>query len=108
MLTVLEWLGAFGGAMGALLLAFNCRWSGYGFVLFLGSNAAWFSYGLLTQTYSMVAMQVVCTVTSLIGLWRWLIQPRRAGLLQEGADMLPDRVIYLAGQQMRLEGVRHG
>lgn len=34
-LGVLEWIGAIGGApCGALLLAFNNRWSGYGFVLF--------------------------------------------------------------------------
>ena len=76
MLSLLEWVGAFGGAAGALLLAFNNRWSGYGFVLFLLSNAAWIAFGLMTQTYGLISMQVVCTGTSLLGVWRWLVQPR--------------------------------
>lgn len=96
MLTALEWLGAIGGASGALLLAFNCRWSGYGFVLFLGSNAAWLTYGMLTDTYGMVAMQVVCTFTSLIGVWRWLIQPRKVASYRDDSDMLPSEVIFQA------------
>ncbi|WP_284155516.1 hypothetical protein [Sulfuricystis multivorans] len=75
-LGMLEWIGAIGGAAGALLLALNNRWSGYGFVLFLVSNAAWIAYGLMTHTFGMVAMQIVFTGTSLLGVWRWLVLPR--------------------------------
>lgn len=75
-LGMLEWTGAIGGAAGALLLAFNNRWSGYGCVLFLGSNAAWITYGLMTQTFGLVTMQIICTGTSLLGVWRWLVLPR--------------------------------
>ena len=96
MLTILEWAGAIGGALGALLLAFKCRWSGYGFVLFICSNAAWLTYGMLTDTYGMVAMQVVCTCTSLIGIWRWLIRPRKAASYRVDSDMLPSEVIFQA------------
>ena len=71
-----EWAGAIGGAAGALLLACNNRHSGYGFVLFLASNLAWIIYGLMTHTYGIVLMQIVCTGTSLLGVWRWLVQPR--------------------------------
>ena len=74
-LGVLEWVGAIGGGAGALLLAFNNRWSGYGFVLFLASNAAWMTYGVMTHTFGMVTMQIVCTGTSLLGIWRWLVKP---------------------------------
>lgn len=77
MLQTLEWIGAAAGATGALLLAMNCRWSGYGFVLFLLSNAGWMAYGLLTQTFGLVFMQFVCTGTSLFGIYRWLVVPRR-------------------------------
>ena len=76
LLTVLEWGGAVGGAAGALLLACNNRWSGYGFVLFLLSNFAWIAYGLLAAQKGIVFMQVVCTGTTLVGIWRWLIEPR--------------------------------
>lgn len=76
MLTVLEWTGAAMGASGALLLAFNNRWSGYGFVLFLASNVAWIAYGVLSSAYGLVSMQIVCTGTSLLGVWRWLVMPR--------------------------------
>lgn len=109
MLTLLEWAGAIGGASGALLLAFKCRWSGYGFVLFLVSNAAWFSYGLLTETYGMVTMQIVCTGTSLFGVWRWIIEPRRAVAYREQSNMLPDEVIYLASRERpAIQGGRNG
>ena len=79
-LGMLEWIGAVGGAAGALLLAFNNRWSGYGFVLFLVSNAAWMTYGVMTHTFGMVTMQIVCTGTSLLGVWRWLVLPRLTGV----------------------------
>jgi len=74
-LSLLEWIGAIGGAAGALLLAFNNRWSGYGFVLFLVSNAAWMTYGVKTNNLGLVTMQIVCTGTSLLGVWRWLVCP---------------------------------
>ena len=90
-LGVLEWIGAIGGGAGALLLAFNNRWSGYGFVLFLASNAAWMSYGLMTHTFGMVTMQIVCTGTSLLGIWRWLVKPRlgRSRRYRDDLNMLP-------------------
>lgn len=90
-LGVLEWVGAIGGGAGALLLAFNNRWSGYGFVLFLASNAAWMTYGVMTHTFGMVTMQIVCTGTSLLGIWRWLVKPRlgRSRRYREDLNMLP-------------------
>lgn len=69
----LEWTGAVCGLAGSLLIALKTRYSGWGFVLFLASNMAWLAFGLLTQTYGMVAMQVGFTVTSLIGIRCWLM-----------------------------------
>jgi nicotinamide riboside transporter PnuC len=77
LLSLLEWIGAIGGAAGSLLLAFNTRHSGYGFILYLISSAGWIAYALLTDTYSMLAMQVVCTGTASLGIWRWLVVPSR-------------------------------
>lgn len=108
LLTILEWAGAITGAGGALLLAFNNRWSGYGFVLFLLSNACWFAFGWATERYSMMFMQVVCTGTTAVGIWNWLVRPRLASKVMEGDEMLPDRVILLAGRDAVLNGARHG
>jgi hypothetical protein len=75
----LEWFGCFLGVSGAALLALNNRWSGYGFVLFLASNAAWIGFGLLTSANGLVTMQVVFSLTSAVGIWQWLIKPRLKG-----------------------------
>ena len=102
-LSLLEWIGAIGGAAGALLLAFNNRWSGYGFVLFLVSNAAWMTYGVKTNTLGMVTMQIVCTGTSLLGIWRWLVKPRlgRSRRYREDLNMLPVQRLISSTRSMQ-------
>lgn len=70
---ILQWLGCATGATGALLLATNTRYSGWGFLLFLISNGFWTLFGLQTHAFGLVAMQIIFTVTSLIGIYRWLI-----------------------------------
>ena len=102
-LGVLEWVGAIGGGAGALLLAFNHRWSGYGFVLFLASNAAWMTYGVMTHTFGMVTMQIVCTGTSLLGIWRWLVKPRlgRSRRYREDLNMLPVQRLISSTRSMQ-------
>lgn len=62
----------FGGLTGATLLALNNTWSGYGFVAFLASNACWIGFALLKGVRGLLFMQIGFTVTSLIGIWRWL------------------------------------
>lgn len=74
----LPWLGSVTGVLGALLLALNNKASGYGFVLFLVSNVFWLAFGLMSGLTSMVVMQSVFTVTSLIGIYRWLIAAKAA------------------------------
>jgi len=69
----LDWLGSVLGLIGAFLLALNTALSGFGWVAFIGSNAAWIAYGCRTRTWSLVTMQVGFTATSMLGIWRWLI-----------------------------------
>lgn len=76
LLTIIEWTGCLLGVIGAGLLALNNRWSGYGFVAFLCSNAAWIAFGVMTGASGLVTMQIVFTATSLVGVWQWLIRPR--------------------------------
>ena len=73
MLTLVGWTGSIAGLIGSLLLALNNSYSGWGFVGFLISNAAWFYYGIRTKTWSMVMMQVGFTGTSILGVWQWML-----------------------------------
>lgn len=75
MLQLLEWSGAILGLLGAGLLALNTRHSGYGFVAFLLSNCCWIGFGLLSGSYGLLTMQAGFTVTSAIGVYRWLYKP---------------------------------
>ncbi len=75
--TLLEWLGCLTGLLGALLLAHNSRYSGYGFVAFLVSNTCWIGYGVLGESWGLVVMQLGFTATSVLGLYRWFPGLRR-------------------------------
>jgi hypothetical protein len=66
------WFGAFTAFVGSFLLALNTPYSGWVFVAFLFSNAAWLLHGLKTQTWSLVMMQIGFSVTSVFGTFRWL------------------------------------
>jgi hypothetical protein len=76
---ILQWAGCATGVMGASLLASKVRWAAWGFVFFLASNLAWGLYGWLTGTPGMVLMQTAFTLTSLAGIFNWLIVPLRSG-----------------------------
>lgn len=66
-------LGAATGIGGAGLLALNVSWSGIGWILFLVSNFLWIQYGWKNRMRSLVIMQLGFTVTTLVGIWRWLV-----------------------------------
>lgn len=74
---LIEWAGAVFGVLGAGLLALNMRHSGWGFVAFLVSNVCWIGYGVLTGAQGLVVMQIVFMITSILGIWRWLIAGAR-------------------------------
>ncbi|OJY56632.1 MAG: hypothetical protein BGP19_04600 [Thiobacillus sp. 0-1251] len=72
-LWVFEWAGAFLGLAGAALLALNVRASRFGWLLFLLSNGAWITYGIKVGAHGLVVMQIGFTLTSLMGVYRWLV-----------------------------------
>jgi hypothetical protein len=72
LVNVMAWFGSIAGLIGSLLLAVNAEYSGWGFVAFLVSNAAWFYYGVKTKTWSMCVMQIGFTLTSILGIYRWM------------------------------------
>lgn len=67
----ISWTGSVLGVCGALTLAVNTPWSGIGWYFFLASNAAWIAYAFLKRVPSLLLMQAVFTITSLIGILRW-------------------------------------
>lgn len=74
----IEWSGAVMGLLGSVILALNLDISGYGFVAFLISNLCWLAFGFKTRAWGLVTMQAGFTLTSLMGLYNWLIKPAAA------------------------------
>lgn len=68
----LEWCGAILGLSGAFLLALNLRVSRYGWLFYLASNVCWLAFGYATQAFGLVFMSAGFTITTLIGIYRWL------------------------------------
>ena len=71
-LKVIEWSGSIFGILGAFMLALNNEYSGWGFVMFLLSNVFWITYGIKTKMYSMLSMQAIFTMSSILGVINWL------------------------------------
>lgn len=73
--TVLEWTGAATGIAGAAMVASHSRYSPYGWICFLVSSLCMSCYGLLTEAWGLLLLEVCFVLTNLLGLWRGLIQP---------------------------------
>jgi nicotinamide riboside transporter PnuC len=76
-----QWIGCTTGVLGSALLAANrSRVSGWGFVAYLISNVFWIAFAAENHAPGLLTQQVVFTLTSLIGIWRWLIAPAQDSL----------------------------
>ncbi len=77
---LIEILSATLGLLGAALLASRSRWAGWAFVAWLISNIGWIVFGAGNQHWFLIAQQIGFTITSVLGIWTWLIHPalRRA------------------------------
>ncbi len=75
---LLQWLGCILGLAGALLLESKTQFAGYGFALFLVSNGFWIAFGVVTHAPGLVVMQIGFTLTSLVGVWTWIVKPWQA------------------------------
>lgn len=73
----IELVSALTGMLGALLLATRSKYAGWAFVAWLISNVGWIVFGAGNQHWFFILQQLVFTVTSLIGIWNWLVRPRR-------------------------------
>jgi glucose dehydrogenase len=70
-----EILSAALGLLGAALLASRSRWAGWAFVAWLISNIGWIVFGAGHQHWFFIAQQIGFTITSVLGIWNWLIHP---------------------------------
>lgn len=77
-LQILQWCGCILGVAGAGLLASKSRVAGIGFIFYLASNGFWVAYALGVSSTPMLIMQGAFTITSVAGVWRWLLEPRLA------------------------------
>lgn len=72
----IEATSSFLGVVGTLLLATRCRWAGYGFIAFLGSNAGWLVFSHEHGFQWMFWQQVAFAFSSVVGVWFWLVKGR--------------------------------
>ena len=77
MLTIyLELAAAAFGVLGTVLLALNGPRAGWGFVAYLVSNAGWIAFAWIHSHWGLLAQQLAFVVSSLLGVWVWLLKPR--------------------------------
>lgn len=74
-LLLLSYLGAVFGIGGNLLLGFKTHWAGMGFVAFLVSNILWLVVAYGRADWALFTQQLFFLVGSVIGIWKWLIEP---------------------------------
>jgi hypothetical protein len=66
------------GVLGTVLLALNGPRAGWGFVAYLASNAGWIAFAWIHSHWGLLAQQLAFTVSSLLGVWVWLVKPLSA------------------------------
>ncbi len=76
MLEILKWTASISGMVAALAVASDLgrRLTGWGFVLFLLSSAAWITAGLLDEEPALSTQNAVLFVINLFGVYRYLIR----------------------------------
>lgn len=72
---MLEIVAAILGVTGTLLLAIKSPYAGWAFVAYLISNVGWIAFGSVHGHWALVGQHVVFSITSLIGIWVWIIKP---------------------------------
>lgn len=71
----IEILSAGLGLLGASLLATKSRYAGLAFVAWFVSNLGWLIFGARNAHWFFFVQQIGFTITSMLGIWTWLIQP---------------------------------
>ena len=72
-LIVLDWIGAIGGAVGALMLALKVSWSGWAYPVLLIFTGVMLVVALLRRRWPYVTLFVAFTCINVVGIYRWLV-----------------------------------
>jgi nicotinamide riboside transporter PnuC len=94
-----DFAGLLFGVLGTLLLATKSRVAGWGFVLFLASNAGWLVFAYEHGHSKLLAQHLVFAASSLLGVWVWLVQPRVKSAIQEITEHATSGVQGMDGGQ---------
>ncbi|MBL4692384.1 MAG: hypothetical protein JKY92_03545 [Magnetovibrio sp.] len=73
MIGLAKWMGTGFGIVGAVLVALNLSFSGWGFVLFFVSSVSWTIAGVMMKENSLILLNGVFTMINMLGIYRWLI-----------------------------------
>lgn len=76
------------GVIGTVLLATRTRYAGFGWLAFLASNAGWLWFSHTHGFQFMFWQQVAFTITSLVGIFVWLMEETLQALDLSEADLL--------------------
>ena len=79
---MLEHLSAGAGLLGALLLATKSGHAPWAWAIWLISNIGWIIFGLKQGHFGLVAQNTGFLITSALGCWTWIVQPRLASKRQ--------------------------
>lgn len=108
---IIELTAAAFGVLGTVLLALNGPRAGWGFVAFLASNAGWIAFAWIHAHWALLAQQLAFTVSSLLGVWVWLVKPLRGdwpmGLCIQ-LNCWADDVYMLGSRHPRLVSTAYG
>lgn len=85
-LVLVELFASLCGLLGSLMLALKGRAAPWGWVFFALSNIGWLTFSYGYSHWFLLVQQVGFSITSAIGIWRWLIQPRFDGLVVRHLD----------------------
>lgn len=117
MQTPYAWLELFSAVcalLGSLLLALKGRRAGWGWVLFGFSNAGWIVFANGYGHWFFLLQQIGFSITSLIGIWRYLVKPPAAGVFASftafrdpggTVDVAARRVTHLTSIQFYTAGI---
>lgn len=118
MQTPYAWVGLFSAAcalLGSLLLALKGRRAGWGWLLFACSNAGWIVFANGYGHWFFLLQQIGFSITSAIGIWRYLVKPPAAGMFASFAafseaggsvDIAARRVTHLTSHLFHRTGGR--
>lgn len=103
--------------LGSLVLALKGRHAGWGWVLFACSNAGWIVFAQGYGHWIYLVQQIGFSITSAIGIWRYLIKSPVAGVFASlttfrdpvgTVDVAARRVTHLTSIQFHRSGGRQG